>query len=96
MRRTLADVQKIRPQEELYIACEDMDFSWTESEIRQVIQNWKKGVHLAVTAKNMNRDADEVAILIMDLIRQKRIKPRKGGAFGRKQTNHGKEGKNAR
>jgi hypothetical protein len=80
--RAILDIRKIRPQEELYIACADWDFSWTKAEIQEVIQGWGQGVHISDIAKRIHRDADEVAILIMDLIRQKRIKPRKGGAFG--------------
>ncbi len=82
MDRAILDIRKIRPQEELYIACADWDFSWTKAEIQEVIQDWGQGVHISDIAKRIHRDADEVAILIMDLVRQKRIKTRKGGAFG--------------
>ena len=82
MDMAVIDIRKMRAQEELYIAYADRDFSWTKAEMQEVIQGWEQGVHISDIAKRIHRDADEVAILIMDLVRQKRIKTRKGGAFG--------------
>jgi len=82
MNRSIADIRKLRPQEELYIACTDMDFSWKQAEIDYVIQEWKAGTHISDIADGLGRDVDEVAILLMDLARKRKILPRENGVFG--------------
>ena len=82
MNRVLADSRKMRPREELYIALSELDFSWYPGEVEQVAQLWREGLPVADIAEKMERDIDEVAILIMDLARQKKIEPRKNGAAG--------------
>jgi len=82
MNRSIADIRKLRPQEELYIACTDMDFSWAQAEIEYVKREWKNGTHISDIADGLGRDVDEVGILVMDLARKRKIKPRKGGVFG--------------
>jgi len=72
----------MRPREELYIALSELDFSWYPGEVEQVAQLWREGLPVADIAEKMERDIDEVAILIMDLARQKKIEPRKNGAAG--------------
>ena len=78
------DKAKLQPRERLYIACEDLDLSWYHHEVRQVIADWEAGVPLGDMASRLGRDPDEVAILLMDLARQGRIKPREGGVYGAK------------
>ena len=82
MNRVLADLRKRQPREELYIALSELDFSWYPGEVEQVAQLWREGLPVADIAEKMERDIDEVAILIMDLARQKKIEPRKNGAAG--------------
>lgn len=77
-----ADSRKIRPREELYIALSELDFSWYPGEVEQVAQLWRKGLPVADIAERMERDIDEVAILIMDLARRGIIEPRKNGVAG--------------
>lgn len=68
----------------VYIALEDLDFSWDEADIPQVRYMWKKGLSIWDIARAFDRDPDEVAILIMDLIRKSQIRPRPRGAYGRR------------
>ena len=70
------------PRERLYIACDDMDFSWTEKAVNRVNQMWKAGAHITAIARAVRRPADEVALLIMSLAREGKIEPRPGGVFG--------------
>jgi hypothetical protein len=81
-----ADKYKLRPQEQLYIAMEDLDFTWRPAEIQRVIDLWSEGVSLPEIAE-MVRDRSEeaqleTAILVMDLARQGRIEGREGGVNG--------------
>ncbi|ARF66696.1 hypothetical protein ABNC92_20805 [Paenibacillus larvae] len=64
------------------IACEDMDFLWSISDLKQTKNMWKLGYSVEEMAQKLNRDPDEVAILIMDLFRHGEIKDRPGGARG--------------
>ena len=82
MNRVLADSRKRRPREELYIALSELDFSWYPGEVEQVAQLWREGLPVADIAEKMERDVDEVAILIMDLARRGVIRRRKNGALG--------------
>ena len=77
-----ADSRKRQPREELYIALSELDFSWYQNEVEQVAQMWRDGIHIADIAERMERDIDEVAILIMDLARRGVIGRRKNGAMG--------------
>lgn len=83
MNRSTVDIRKLRPKEELYIACTDLDFSWTKAEVEYVKREWKEGTHIADIAGALDRDVDEVGILVMDLARKRKIRPREGGVFGR-------------
>ena len=73
------DRYKLRPQEELIVALDDLDFSWFPVEVNKVKKLWSLGWHIADIAKHMKRDPDEVAVLIMHLARQGRIKRRRMG-----------------
>jgi hypothetical protein len=68
---------------EVYIACLDMDFEWTKVQVEEIKQMWQTGVPVDYIAKTFKRDADEVALLLMDLRRKKDIQKRKGGYFGK-------------
>jgi hypothetical protein len=74
----------------IYIALEDLDFIWDESEIPDIERMWNAGFSVWDIANACERDADEVAILIMDRVRQGYIEPRKGGIFGRRKHEPGK------
>jgi predicted regulator of amino acid metabolism with ACT domain len=73
---------KLRPKKELIIALEDLDFTWYPTEVEKVKKLWKYGRHIRDIAKQVRRDIDEVAVLIMHLARKKEIKRRKMGVLG--------------
>ena len=82
------DKTKRCPVAELYIACEDMDFSWYQWEIDTVIEKWTNNHCITEIADALDRDCDEVAILLIDLARKEKIQPREGGIWGcRRSTN---------
>lgn len=76
------DIFKIRPQEQLYIALEDLDFSWTLEEIEQALQKWNEGLHIGDIAEEMQREEDEVFLLLLDQARKGVIQYRENGIFG--------------
>ena len=76
------DKYKLRPQERLYTALLSLDFTWTRVELKDVMRLWNSGAHIGEIAEVVGRDGDEVALLIMDLVRNDRLKPREGGVYG--------------
>ncbi|MHB8280772.1 MAG: hypothetical protein ACYDIA_24480 [Candidatus Humimicrobiaceae bacterium] len=73
------DRLKLRPKEQ-YIALDELDFSWGIPEKGAVIHMWEQGISLADISKEVRRDPDEVALLLMDLARKDVIKRRSEGA----------------
>lgn len=68
---------------QIYVALEDLDFTWCERrEIPVVEEMWKNGAPIWEIAEEVGRDPDEVAILIMDRVRKRFLRPRPGGVFG--------------
>lgn len=84
----MIDKTKRCPKEELYIACEDLDFSWYHDELQFVIEAWGKGLSIFEIAEELQRDPDEVLILLVDLARKERIGKRRGGIFGERYIIH--------
>ena len=67
----------------IVIACEDMDFTWDESDVHRVIELWNRGVSISDIARAVDRDdGDELMILLIDLARNQRIKKRTNGVWG--------------
>lgn len=77
-----ADLRKRQPREELYIALSELDFSWYHAEVEKIKKLWAYGLHIAKIAEMLERDIDEVAVLIMDLARKNKIRRRKNGVLG--------------
>jgi hypothetical protein len=50
--------------------------------VEQVIRQWNAGVSLGEIAGTVGMDPDDVAIILIDLARQGRIRRREGGALG--------------
>lgn len=73
-----------KKRQKIYLALEDLNFVWCESEVLQVIDLWEQGLNIWGIAAKVERDPDEVAILIMDLARKERITPRPVIAVGRR------------
>lgn len=67
-----------------YIALENgrFNFSWPPAAVRDVIAMWRAGVPVWQMAEKHDRDPDEVAVLILDLRRQRVIGDRPGWAWG--------------
>jgi len=76
------DRLKLRPKPELVIALDDLDFSWFPAEVEKVKKLWAYGWHIADITRQVKRDQDEVAVLIMHLARLGKIENRTGGVFG--------------
>lgn len=87
MATTTTDVIKRNPKN-LVIILDDLDFTWTENEINMAIFMWTCGWSIEDMARKLRKydgiknGSDEVALLIMHLGRQGKIKPRPGGIFG--------------
>src|SRR5690606_7854551 len=65
------------------IALEDTHFVGCERrEIPVVEKMWGEGEPIWEIAERVERDVDEVAILIMDRVRKRFLRPRPGGVFG--------------
>ncbi|ANS49408.1 helix-turn-helix domain-containing protein [Bacillus thuringiensis] len=54
----------------LYIALEELDMLWDEDEVVQVKEAWNNNESVFAIGEKMQRDPDEVALLIMDLARK--------------------------
>ncbi len=78
------DKTKLRPQVLLYTALSDgnFDFTWYPHEVTTVINRWNEGSHISDIAEELDRDTDEVAVLIIDLARKGKIGRREGGVYG--------------
>ncbi|MNX81011.1 hypothetical protein D3C86_1126860 [compost metagenome] len=75
---------KVNPnrRKSIYIACEELDFTWGTEEAKTFDAMWEAGASVREIAKALGRDVDEVAILTIDRSRKGKIKPRQGGAMG--------------
>jgi len=77
-----ADKWKLRPTERLHFACEELDLSFRQQEVWDVIRWWREGRSYDDMATALDRDGDEIAILLIDLVRSGRIEKRRGGCGG--------------
>ena len=73
---------KLRPPVPLHIALADLDFSWYPHEVLKVRKMWQTGAYIEDIAKAVNRDCDEVAILLIDLARHGKIQRRRLSIYG--------------
>ena len=67
---------------ESYIACEDLDFIWTNDEVEEFDLMWMAGKTLLEISSYFKRTQEEVLILALDRGTKKKINPRKGGLLG--------------
>jgi hypothetical protein len=67
---------------EKYIAGEELDFFWSEMEMQRVRRAWKEGWSVWSIGQIIDRDPDEVAILLIDLIKKDELEYREGGIWG--------------
>ncbi|MEB8992582.1 helix-turn-helix domain-containing protein [Bacillus cereus] len=54
----------------LYIALEELDMFWDEDDILRVKNAWKNNESVFAIGEKLQRDPDEVTLLIMDLARK--------------------------
>lgn len=66
----------------MYLACEEMDHTWDESEVLLFDQLWQAGVSVYEIAERFKRDPDEIALLAIDRAKKRFIQRRSGGAWG--------------
>lgn len=72
------------------IILEDINFEWSASNIAKTMDMWKNKKSIIEIARTFNRDPDEVLLLLLHLVRQRKIKKRKVNLYGRKMKNNGK------
>lgn len=77
-----ADRHKLRPAVELYIALDGLDLSFLPNEVQQFVTLWEKGHSMYDIATRMNRHAEELAVLLIDLSMRKKVIARNGGLLG--------------
>lgn len=68
----------------LHIACEEMNFFWSEAEVIQFKKLWDAGENILYIAEQFNRDPDEVGLLIIDQARVGNIASRHTAKFKQK------------
>lgn len=59
--------------------CEDLDFYWDESELKELNKLWNIGMSILEMSEHFERDTDEVIVALIHLARTDKIKQRKGG-----------------
>ncbi|OYD58447.1 hypothetical protein CGZ90_00670 [Fictibacillus aquaticus] len=62
-----------------YTACEDMNLRFAAYEVKFLDKMWKAGWSLKVIAERLNRDPDEMAVLLICRARKGKVKPRESG-----------------
>ncbi|WP_211750434.1 helix-turn-helix domain-containing protein [Paenibacillus sp. Marseille-Q4541] len=72
----------LKNRRNIYLACDELDFTWGVDEIYQFEDMWKQGKNINCIAEELKRDPDELAILAIDRARQGRIEQRQGGLLG--------------
>ena len=81
-RQQARDKAKTTPAEPLYIALEDFDLSFFPGEVKEAKELWKQGLSIPAMAEQMEREVEEVFILLYDLATKGKIKNRPNGLFG--------------
>lgn len=66
----------------VYIALEEVDFTWIPKEVGQFDEMWAKGDSIFHIATVFKRKPLEVALLMMDRELKGKIKPRPNGIWG--------------
>lgn len=73
----------------IYVVGEDLNLLMPMEDVRRFDRLWKDGVNVLDIARELDKDPDEIAILVIDRIRKGNISQRANGAWG---SQHG-EGK---
>ncbi len=65
-----------------YVACENLDFTWSKDDVAALRELWREGHAVPDMAKYFKRKEEEVALLVIDQSRKGFIKQRRGGLLG--------------
>ena len=60
--------------QKLYIALEDFDFTFTQQEIKAIYEGYEQGLKLSAIAESVDRESEEVIVMLLDLACDKIIK----------------------
>ncbi|GIO63550.1 hypothetical protein [Paenibacillus cineris] len=75
-REPVLDVPGAKKRQNIYLACEEMNFIWSEKEVGDFLKLWKEGRGIPQIAAYFDRDPDEVGLLVIDQARKGNIKTR--------------------
>lgn len=77
------EAARIRKPDYTYMALADgFEFGWNDIELNRVLKHWPAGTPGNAIAYKLNRDPDELAVLIISLRREGIIQERPGGWKG--------------
>lgn len=69
-------------QSEVEIILQDIEFAWKTKDIETIKKMWERNCSLKQMIKKINRNGDEIFLLLIHLSRQGEIKKRKGFIWG--------------
>ncbi|QHM79221.1 hypothetical protein ABRD05_15015 [Bacillus velezensis] len=61
------------------LALEDMNYEWSMVQLKKVVQYWHDGKSILDMSELLNRDSDEIILLVMDFARKNILPARKNG-----------------
>ncbi len=68
--------------ERKHIACDGLNFEWTDTQIEEFIYLWQEGTTLIDLSKYFRRKQEEILLLALDQAMLEEIEPRQGGLIG--------------
>lgn len=71
-----------KERDSIYVALEDIDFIWSEKEVKKFRMMWDSDFPVEKIAERLKRSIDDVAMLVYDQALRRKIKPRDGGLMG--------------
>lgn len=77
----LATCEKGRFEDPVIVICEQLDFLWDWSELRELSQIWERGLSVKYAAKYFEREIGDILLAVMHLARIDKIERRRGGLF---------------
>lgn len=83
--KTITNLEKQymkKERNQVYIALEDIDFIWSEKEVKKFRLMWDSDFSIKEIASKLKRPIDDVAMLIYDQALKSKIEPRNGGLMG--------------
>ncbi|OAB48490.1 hypothetical protein [Paenibacillus antarcticus] len=62
-----------KSRRKIHLACEEMDFTWCDDEVKKFEDMWLQGEGIGEIAGELERDPDEVLILLIDRARNNKL-----------------------